>query len=131
MTSKSGSKGQNLNIFKVVYLSHLSTDLNEFYIFVNGTERPFRLCRKSSAYRRRTSKLRSRSFSHKSGYLSYLMRYHDPVESRRKDTHLISLDRLTLTFGSRSNLHRKILHFGFSHFNSDFSRIFIGRCSHR
>ena len=46
----------------------------------------------------------------------------DNLESLRKDTHLKFLDHLTLTYRSRSNFHRKIWHFGFSHFNSDFSR---------
>src|SRR5208282_6177945 len=50
----------------------------------------------------------------------------DDLESLRKDTHLISLEHLTLTTASRSNFHRKMLHFGFSHFNNDLAVYLLG-----
>ena len=74
-----------------------------------------------------TLKLRSRSFSHKSDISAIwwdIMTRFDDLESLMKDTHFISLDDLTLTSGSMSTFHRKMLHFGFSHFICDLSHIF-------
>ena len=63
-----------------------------------------------------TLKLRSRSFSHKSRYLSHLMKYQHPVwwfgKPEANDT-LWQYEHLTLTSTSRSNFNRKCKYFNF------------------